>query len=244
MLPKLNDTMQYTMVIPSQMKEVKFRPYLVKEEKTMMLALESNDARLVLDTIASTVESCLIDYEGSVRKLTTFDIEYMFLQIRSKSVGESVELNVSCQECQHTQQHTLEFDKIKPPVINKKLKTLIEITDTIKIQMKYPSYVDLMNSTSGEVSGSENEKALSTIFSAIISCIDYIMVNDEEKISAEDYTYDQLVEFIEQFTSAQFNKLKEFIVSVPNLEHAVKWKCGSCGHNNEVVMRGTTDFFQ
>ena len=74
MLPKLNDTMQYTMVIPSQMKEVKFRPYLVKEEKTMMLALESNDARLVLDTIASTVESCLLDYEGSVRKLTTFDI--------------------------------------------------------------------------------------------------------------------------------------------------------------------------
>lgn len=110
--------------------------------------------------------------------------------------------------------------------------------------MKYPSYVDLMNSTSGEVSGSENEKALSTVFSAIISCIDYIMVNDEEKISAEDYTHDQLVEFIEQFTSAQFNKLKEFIVSVPNLEHAVKWKCESCGHNNEVVMRGTTDFFQ
>lgn len=244
MLPKFNDSMNYSMVIPSSGKEVKFRPYLVKEEKIMMMAMESNDAKMILDTIANTVESCLVDFTGSVKSLTTFDIEYMFLQIRSKSVGESVELSVSCKECNNQQPHVLEFDAIKPPVVPKKNKNIIQITDSIKIKMKYPSYIDLIDMTQNPDTMSENEKTMSNIFSACISCIDYIMVGDDEKIDISEYSYEEMVEFLEQFTTSQFNLLKEFVASVPNLEHTIEWKCSSCGHENSVSMRGTTDFFQ
>ena len=126
MLPRINDTVNYKMTIPSTGEEVSYRPYLVKEEKVMMLALESGDPKMMLNTIANTIESCLVDYKGSVRKLATFDIEYMFLQIRSKSVGETIDVQLKCQGkgCAYKHEHTIKFDEINAPKVESgKLKS-------------------------------------------------------------------------------------------------------------------------
>lgn len=246
MLPKINDTVNYTLTIPSTGEEVTYRPYLVKEEKVMMLALESGDPKMMLNTIANTIESCLVGYSGTVHKLATFDIEYMFLQIRSKSVGESIDVQLSCQAdgCDGKQEHTLAFDKIEAPAITKKAKNVIKITDDVSLKMRYPSYENLVAHATVQESESQSERAVNAMFSAIVSCIEYIMVGDDDKIDASEYSMDDMKAFLEQFTSAQFNLLKDFVSQIPELSHTIEWKCNTCGHDNKLVLKGTNDFFQ
>jgi hypothetical protein len=246
MLPTLN-SINYTLTIPSTGKKVQYRPYLVKEEKIMMLALESTDPKLMLNTIANTIESCLIDFTGSVRDLCTFDIEYMFLQIRSKSVGESIDVQLSCQaeSCKGKKEHTIQFDKVEPPKVAKNKKSnIIKITDEVSLMMRYPSYQNLMNYSEVAETDSKSEQAINTMFSVIIACIEYIIINDEEKIDVSEYSLDDMKAFLDQFTSSQFNLLKEFVANIPELKHSIKWKCNDCGNENELSLKGTNDFFQ
>lgn len=246
MLPTLN-SINYTLTIPSTGKKVQYRPYLVKEEKIMMLALESADPKLMLNTIANTIESCLIDFTGSVRDLCTFDIEYMFLQIRSKSVGESIDVQLSCQTegCKGKKEHTIQFDKVEPPkIVKNKKSNIIEITDEVSLMMRYPSYQNLMNYSEIAETDSKSEQAINTMFSAIIACIEYIIINDEEKIDVSEYSLDDMRAFLDQFTSSQFNLLKEFVANIPELKHSIKWVCNDCGNENELTLKGTNDFFQ
>ena len=246
MLPTINEAINYSLTIPSTGEEVKYRPYLVKEEKIMMIALESGDPRLMLETIAKTIESCLIDYKGSIQKLTTFDIEYMFLQIRSKSVGESIDVQLSCQAdgCEGKVNHTLVFDNITVTEAKSKKDQVIKVTDEVSLKMRYPSYENLLTHAVVQDAGSESERAVNAMFTAIVSCIEYIMVGDDEKIDVSEYSMDDMKAFLEQFTSDQFNKLKDFVSTVPELYHDIKWKCNECGHNNEIKLKGTNDFFQ
>ena len=246
MLPKINDTANYTMKIPSTGEEVTYRPYLVKEEKIMMLALESGDPKMMLNTIANTIESCLVDYKGSVRKLATFDIEYMFLQIRSKSVGESIDVQLNCQAdgCDDKHAHTLSFADIPAPKVEKKTKNVLKITDEVSLKMRYPSYENLVSHAAVQDAESQSERAVNAMFSAIVSCIEYIMVGDDEKIDVSEYSMDDMKEFLEQFTSTQFNVLKDFVSNIPELSHTIEWKCSTCGHDNKLSLKGTNDFFQ
>ena len=211
-----------------------------------MLALESGDPKMMLNTIANTIESCLIDYKGSVRKLATFDIEYMFLQIRSKSVGESIDVQLSCQAegCDGKQEHTLSFDTIEAPTVAKKAKNVIKVTDEVSLKMRYPSYENLVSHAMVQDAESQSERAVNAMFSAIVSCIEYIMVGDDEKIDVSEYSMDDMKAFLEQFTSTQFALLKDFVANIPELSHTIEWKCRTCGHDNKIALKGTNDFFQ
>jgi len=232
MLPKLNDTMQYTMVIPSQMKEVKFRPYLVKEEKTMMLALESNDARLVLDTIASTVESCLIDYEGSVRKLTTFDIEYMFLNIRGKSVGEVIELLLTCPDDGVTEvKVSIDVEDVNVEFAYGHTNK-IKVSDDLWIEMKYPNLDSF----------SDPQEDIDDTFVFMAKSISRLY-NDEDVWDSNTTTIDEFVHFLEQLSSKQFANIQKFFETMPSLRHKIKASNPKTGVEFDYVIEGLSNFF-
>ena len=247
MLPRINDTVNYKMTIPSTGEEVSYRPYLVKEEKVMMLALESGDPKMMLNTIANTIESCLVDYKDSVRKLATFDIEYMFLQIRSKSVGETIDVQLKCQgkDCTYKHEHTIKFDDIKAPEIKGgKAGNIIKITDDVSLKMCYPSYQNLIAYTNINENASEGEGAVDAMFAAIAACIESILIGEDEKVDTSEYSFDDMKAFLEQFTSTQFTKLREFVSNIPELAHKIEWKCPSCNTENKLTLKGTADFFQ
>ena len=141
-LPKLNESIKYTTKIPSNGKQVKFRPYLVKEEKILMMALESEDKKVALDAISDTIAAC-IDEDINVYNLPVFDIEYLFTQIRSKSVGESSDINIKCSECSTPNQVSIDLSKIKVAV-PKTIKP-IKLTDDMTLTLKYPVLSEVTN---------------------------------------------------------------------------------------------------
>ena len=143
-LPKLNDSPKYELVIPSTQKAVRFRPYLVKEEKVLMMAMESQDEAQVLGAITDTIAAC-VDDNIKISKLTTFDVEYMFIQIRAKSVGESIELNMACKECEHQTAVSVKLDDVKIDV--PKVSNMIELSDQISIEMRWPTYTAMLDSS-------------------------------------------------------------------------------------------------
>ena len=239
-LPRLNENVKYTMVIPSTGKEVEYRPYLVKEEKVMLIALESGDNKQMMMSVSDTIQSCLIDSDIVVRKLPMFDIEYMFLQIRSKAVGESTKLNLSCESesCENVDEINVKFSSIKAPVVKHKKGSVIELTDKISLQMKYPSYNELIN-----ISVSEAKADVNTAFEMVISCVDFIIM-DDEKISLDDISKDEINDFIDQFTVEQFGKVQKYVTDMPTLTHDITWTCSLCEHKNSLTLKGTADFFQ
>ena len=145
-LPKLNDTPKYSMTIPSMGETVKFRPFLVKEEKVLMLAMETEDQQQILNAIIETLSSC-IQQEIDVNKLTTFDVEYMFVTLRGKSVGETIDLKMKCKSCQHENEYKLKIDDLK--IHMPKISNIIELSEDISIEMSYPTYT-MVGSLGGE----------------------------------------------------------------------------------------------
>lgn len=237
-LPKINNTPKYNVTIPSTQKQVRFRPFLVKEEKVLMMALESNDKNQMLNAIADTVVAC-VDEKIDKRTLTVFDIEYLFVKFRAKSVGETVEVGVKCSnsECNIKNKVTINVDDITLNV--PKISDTIEVADGIKLKMRWPRYVDIVQYQSAD----ESNAGLSSkeSFNIIAQCIDSVITNDDViKISEEPI--EEVISFIEQLSSSQFQKVQEFVKAMPQLHHDVKFKC-SCGCENTITLRGIQDFF-
>jgi DNA-directed RNA polymerase subunit M/transcription elongation factor TFIIS len=230
-LPKINSSPRYDLVIPSTGQRIRYRPYLVKEEKVLMIAFESGDQKQAMQAIADTLEACIED-NIRVRNLTTFDVEYMFSQIRSKSVGEVASIIIKCSECESQNEYSLDVSTIKVdvPELNKE----ISLTDDIVVALKFPEYQSMINS---KFDGTR----LSDGFSMIGACIDCILTEDE-KFDASDVSQEELDEFLESLTTEQFSKITEFLGKVPTIEHKAEFSCGSCGHDNEVTLRGLKDF--
>lgn len=235
-LPKINNTPKYSINIPSTGKQVRFRPYLVKEEKVLMMAMESQDQNQILNAIADTIIAC-VEEPLSRNALTSFDVEYMFIQIRSKSVGETIDLEVECKECKSKNPIKVKLDKIKVDV--PKVNNNIKITEEISVTMKWPSFSTLIN-----LDASEDDGKMSTqIFKIILSCIHSVNTEDE-KIILADEPYSEQMDFIESLDSLQFNKIKNYVQSIPKLQHDVSFDCKGCGTHNERKLEGIIDFFQ
>lgn len=234
-LPILNDKPKYVMTIPSTGQEVKYRPYLVKEEKILMMALESQDKSQAMNAIVDTIVACVEDHINK-NILTVFDIEYAFLKIRSKSVGEKVSLGLKCSECEHINDVSVNIDNIEVPVVKKGSEN-IKITDNITIKMKYPNFTDMV-----AIEKLNNISETDKTFKIIIKCMESVQT-DEENLLIKDEKEEDVMNFIESLSSTQFELIRDFVEAMPRVEHTIDYKCEGCGHDNHLDLKGIEDFF-
>jgi len=229
-------TPTYELTLPSNGKKVKYRPFLVKEEKILILAIESGDPKDITRAIKDVLKSCISTRGIKVDELPTFDIEYLFLNIRAKSVGESVELIVRCPDDGATEVNaTVYIDEIKVRK-DKNHSTDIKLDDTYTLRMKYPSLEQFVNenfSFSADVDST---------FEIVASCID-IVFSEDEAWEAKDCTKKELVTFVEQFNSAQFKEVEKFFDTMPKLSHTITVTNPNTGVESEVVLEGLSSFF-
>jgi cell fate (sporulation/competence/biofilm development) regulator YlbF (YheA/YmcA/DUF963 family) len=233
-LPKLNDTPKYDIVIPSTNKKVRYRPYLVREEKVLMMAMESQDMNAILNAVVDTITACVqTDIEKD--KLTIFDVEYMFTQIRAKSVGETSKVAIKCKHCETSNEVSVDVSSIKIDV--PKISNTIELTPEITLEMKWPGYDDLISL------GIKDTKMMAqNAFAMIGKCIAAIHTNDE-RISTKDVAEAELVEFIDSMTKDQFQKVSTYIEQMPRLIHNIDFHCVNCFEINNIKLEGMSDFF-
>lgn len=230
-LPILNEAPKYTLTIPSTKKRVKFRPYLVKEEKVLLIAAESKEETEVIDAIQNTVAACL-DSNVDVSRLTTFDLEYIFIQLRAKSTGEIADLVANCQSCGHGNDQSVDLTKVDCSV-PKTANSVISITDEISVEMKYPSYSDFnISSENIEMTG----------FDIVAKCIDTVMTADE-RIEVREEPKENVIAFLESMTQEQFAKVTEFLTEIPAVKYNLKFDCSSCGEHNDIELKGLQSFF-
>ena len=237
-LPKIS-TPTYELVLPSTNKKVKYRPFLVKEEKILIMALESEDQKQITNAIKTVLADCILTRGIKVDKMATFDIEYLFLNVRGKSVGETVEVNVTCpDDGKTTVEMEIDIDSIKiqkdPNHTN-----IIKLDNDLSIQMNYPSLNQFIE-TNFDLSDTKNQVDQS--LHVIMSCINQVY-NSEESWSAAECTKKELKEFVESMNSKQFKEVETFFETMPKLSHKVKVTNPETKVESEVVIEGLASFF-
>ncbi len=239
-LPKIN-TPTYELTLPSNKKKIRYRPFLVREEKILVLAMESNDQKQITDAIVQIIGDCLITKNIDVTKLPTFDIEYLFLNVRSKSVGETVEVNITCPDDGKTTVETsINIDDIKV-VKNKDHKFIIQLDDKYSMKLKYPT-LDQFVENNFDFEMAEPKESVSAAMSMLSTCIDMIY-DQEESWDASESTKEELDEFIDQLNTKQFQEVEQFFRTMPKLTHKLKVKNPQTGVESEVVLEGLASFF-
>ena len=235
-LPKIS-TPTYELELPSTGKKVKYRPFLVKEEKILIIAMESEDEKQITNAIKEVISSCIITRGVKIDQLSTFDIEYLFLNIRGKSVGEEVEVMVTCPDDGVTQIPTvINLDEIKVQK-GKNHTRDIKLDDELILRMKYPSLDEFIkNNFSGE------EISVDNTFDLIASCVEQVY-SEEESWSASDCTKKELKQFLEQLSSRQFKEIETFFDTMPKLSHTVTVTNPKTGVESDIVLEGLTAFF-
>jgi hypothetical protein len=236
-LPKIS-TPTYELELPSTGEPIKYRPFLVREEKLLVLALESENTKDITTAIKTVIKNCIQSKGIKVESLPTFDIEYLFLNIRGKSVGEEIEVNLICPDDNDTTVLTkIAIDDIKVEK-NEEHTNKIKIDDNLMMEMKYPSLDQFIKSNFDFSSGNNMEQS----FDLIVSCIDKIY-NEEEVWSASDVTKKELVDFLDQMNSNQFKQIEKFFETMPKLRHEVKLTNPNTKVESKVVLEGLSSFF-
>jgi len=237
-LPKIN-TPTYELELPSTGKKIRYRPFLVREEKILIMALESENMKQITDAIVQILSDCILTKSVKVSDLSTFDIEYLFLNVRAKSVGETVEVNITCpDDGETTVQMEIDIDSIKVQK-NKDHTNIIKLDDNLSMKLKYPSLEQFVENN---FETSDDTSDVNKSLSMITSCID-IIYDSEESWSAADCTKKELDEFLEQLNTKQFKEIETFFVTMPKLSHTVKVKNPNTGVESEVVLEGLASFF-
>ena len=232
-------TPTYELELPSTGKKIKYRPFLVKEEKLLVLALETEDTKQISTAIKTVLKNCIQSRGVKVESLPTFDIEYLFLNIRGKSVGEEIEVNLIAPDDEVTSVPvTINIDDIK--IQKKKDHTnKIKLDKTLMMEMKYPSLDEFVKNNfdfDGEVDMDQS-------FDLIASCIDKIY-NEEEVWSTADCTKKEVKDFLEQMNSMQFKEIESFFESMPKLSHTVTITNPKTKVESTVVLEGLASFFE
>lgn len=235
-LPLVNETLKFSMTIPSTGQRVQYRPYLVKEEKILLQAFESKDTKMCLSAMIDTIKSCCIEAEDiDIARLATFDIEYMFTQLRAKSVGETSTIIIRCKECDESNEYVIDLDSLQVEMPNG--KPIVEVSKGISVEMSYPTYASIMT---GDLL--EAERDMSSAIKVIANSIKSVLT-EKERIDARDCTEKELVEFVESMTASQLKGLTEFLENMPALKQQAEFKCKKCGEHNELELKGLSDFF-
>lgn len=228
-LPKLN-TPTYELKLPSTGKTVKYRPFLVKEHKILLTLKEANEIE-VFRVIKDLVNICTFE-KLKVEDLSNFDIEYIFIQLRAKSIGETLDLIINC-ECGNKIEHIanlLDAKVVKRENHNSK----IQLTDSIGVEMRYPTYEEVMKAY-------ENDDQ-DDIVKLVINCIKGVYDNKNYWDSSEQ-TQEEILQFVNDFTRKQFEKVEEFFLTMPRLEQTIEADCDKCGKHNVVKLEGLQSFF-
>ena len=236
-LPKIA-TPVYELELPSTGQTIQYRPFLVKEEKVLVIALESEDTKQITSAIKNVIKNCIKTKGIKVEDLPTFDIEYLFLNIRGKSVGEEIEVNVTCPDDGVTQVPiTINLDDIEVQK-NEDHTNRIKVDDNIMMEMKYPSLDQFIKNNFDF----DEKNAMDQSFDLIATCIDKVFT-EEEVWAVEDCSKKEIVEFLEQMNSSQFKEIEKFFETMPKLSHTIKVKNPKTKKENEVVIEGLAGFF-
>ena len=236
----------YELTIPSTGEKVKYRPFLVKEEKVLLIAMEDGSLATMTKAMRDIISACT---EGKVKlnDLAPFDLEYFFLQLRGKSVGDTIDLtfhkpaNLKCgeekEDCKQTCMISINIDDIT--VDSSEVKdSKIPLTDTIGVKLNYPQ-VETIQKFAGTPG---NEITADNVFKVIIECIEYVW-DDEEIYKAKDSTKKELTDFVESLSTAQFTKIKDYLDGMPKLSHTITWKCPKCEKEAPMLLEGIEAFF-
>ena len=236
-LPKLN-TPTYELTLPSSNRKVKYRPFLVKEEKILLIAMESEDEKEMQNAVKQILKNCILTRGISVDKLAVFDIEYLFLNIRGKSVGEEITLNIVCPDDEKTEvEVAVNVENVKIQKSDKH-DPVIQLTDQVGIVMKYPSMeMFVKNNITGD-----NTQKVDTIFDMTIDCISQV-VEGEDVLEAKSFSKKEMLEFVETFDTQQFQKIQDFFETMPKLSHTIKVLNPKTNVESEVVIEGLSSFF-
>ena len=236
-LPKIA-TPTYELELPSTGKTIKFRPFLVKEEKLLVLALESNETKEITNAIKAVLKDCIQTRGIKVETLPTFDIEYLFLNIRRKSVGEDIEVSILCPDDGETYTEVeISIDDIKV-LKDSEHSNQIKIDDKLMMEMRYPSLDQFIKNNFDF--GTSNQVDQS--FDLIASCVDKVYSEDEAWTS-DDFTKKEILEFLEQMNSSQFKLIEKFFSTMPKLSHEVEVLNPKTNKKGTVVLEGLSSFF-
>jgi len=236
-LPKIS-TPTYELELPSTGETIQYRPFLVKEEKVLVIALESEETKQITTAIKTVIKNCILTKGIKVEALPTFDIEYLFLNIRGKSVGETVEVNVICPDDEETQVSvTIDLDEIKVQKDDEHTNQ-VKVDDNIMMVMKYPSLDQFIKNNFDF----KDQSAMDQSFELIASCIDSIC-SGEEVWAAADCTKKEVTEFLESMNSSQFKGIEKFFNTMPKLSHTITVKNPKTKVESEVVLEGLSSFF-
>jgi len=236
-LPRIA-TPTYELELPSTEQTIKFRPFLVKEEKLLVIALESEDTKQITNAIKTVIKNCIETKGIKVETLPTFDIEYLFLNIRAKSVGEEIEVNIICPDDEETSVSVkINVDDIKVQT-NEDHTNRIKLDDTLMMEMKYPSLEQFIKNNF-DIS---NNSAIDQSFELVASCVDKIY-NEDEVWAAADVTKKELMDFLDQMNTSQFKQIEKFFETMPKLSHTIKVKNPNTEVESEVVLEGLSSFF-
>jgi hypothetical protein len=236
----LNNTPVYSLVVPSLKKTVNYRPFLVKDQKALMLAQQSEDQKVMVDTLKTVIKSCVTD-PLDIDNLAMFDLEYIFTQLRAKSVGETVELIMSCDE-DHGEQNKLAKVKVSVDLSQIQVESKddhskkLSLWGDVGVVMKYPS-VDIIKKFQN-VSESDTE----SVFNIISQSIEYIY-DGGEVYHVKDQTKDEILEFLNNLTTDQFSKIQKFFETMPKLTYDINYSCPVCSKSHHVRLEGMDSFF-
>ena len=238
-LPKIS-TPTYELELPSTGKKIKYRPFLVKEEKILILALESENIKQITTSIKSILKECIQTRGVKIDTLPIFDIEYLFLNVRGKSVSEALDLVVTCPDDNKTtvpvKIYIDEINVVKSPDHSNDIK----LDDKLTLRLKYPSLDEFIKSNFDF--SSRDEGALEQSFEIIATCIDQVY-NEEESWAASDCTKKELLEWVETLNTNQFKLIESFFTTMPKLSHTLKVKNPKTKVENDVTLEGLSSFF-
>lgn len=236
-LPKIS-TPTYELELPSTGQSIEYRPFLVREEKLLVIALETEDSKQITNAIKNVIKNCILTKNVKVETLPTFDIEYLFLNIRGKSVGEEVDVNIICPDDEQTTvQVKINIDDIKVQK-NPDHSKQIKVDNTLAIEMKYPSLDQFIKSNFDFTNDNNMEQS----FDLVASCVEKIYTEEEIWTSA-DVTKKEIVDFLEQMNSSQFKNIEKFFETMPKLSHEIKVKNPNTKVESTVILEGLSSFF-
>jgi hypothetical protein len=226
--------------LPLSKKKIKFRPYLIKEQKALMMALESSDAKTIQHNVREILDVCTLSKDVDVDELPIVDIEYYFIQLRAKSVGEMSESKYRCNNevedkvCGNIMEAKIDLTEVKP-VQEECVDPEIQLTDKIIVKMKYPPFKLIKDSI-------EMEDITEVTFNMLAQSIEYVYDGDQFHY-AKEASVEELVDFIEQLNQEQFEKLEKFFNSIPKLSKKIDMKCSKCGFEHHLDVEGLESFF-
>tara|TARA_B100000287_G_scaffold372979_1_gene371906 strand:- start:27 stop:746 length:720 start_codon:yes stop_codon:yes gene_type:complete len=236
-LPKIS-TPTYSLELPSSGQEINYRPFLVKEEKVLVIALESEDTKQITNAIKAVLKSCVLTKGIKVEQLPTFDIEYLFLNIRGKSVGEELEVNIICpDDGESTVPVMINLDDIQVQKDDNHDKQ-IKLDDNLMMEMKYPSLDQFIKNNFDF----KEENQMEQSFDLISTCIDKIY-SEEEVWATADCTKKEVKDFLESMNSTQFKDIEKFFETMPKLKHTISVTNPNTGVESDVVLEGLASFF-